>query len=70
MRLLTKRYAQDFGPLAQKYGIMGTPAQCAEQLAAYVDAGCRYFVFDSIVDVEQERTQLERIAAELIPRLA
>src|SRR6266849_10830698 len=47
VRLLSKRYAQDFGPLAQKYGVIGTPAQCAEQLQPFVDAGCRYFVMDS-----------------------
>src|SRR5438132_7470463 len=27
VRLLSKRYAQDFGPLAEKYGVIGTPAQ-------------------------------------------
>src|SRR5712692_9873204 len=51
VRLLSKRYAQDFGPLAQKYGVIGTPVQCAEQLQAFVDAGCRYFVMDSIVEL-------------------
>jgi probable F420-dependent oxidoreductase len=70
VRLLSKRYAQDFGPLAQKYGIIGTAAQCAEQLAAFVEAGCRYFVFDSIVDIEEERAHLATVAAELIPLLA
>jgi probable F420-dependent oxidoreductase len=70
VRLLSKRYAQDFGPLAQKYGVIGTPSQCAGQLAAFVEAGCRYFVFDSIVDVEHERAHLEGLAAELIPLLA
>jgi probable F420-dependent oxidoreductase len=68
VRLLSRRYAQDFGPLAGKYGVIGTPAQCAEQLQAFVDAGCRYFVFDSIVDAPGERAHLETIAAEIIPR--
>ena len=68
VRLLSTRYAQDFGPLAGKYGVIGTPAQCAEQLQRFVEAGCRYFVMDSIVDVADERTHLETIAAELIPR--
>src|SRR6266567_3742739 len=61
VRLLSKRYAQDFGPLAQKYGVIGTPAQCAEQLQPFVDAGCRYFVMDSIVDVGDEQAHLETI---------
>jgi probable F420-dependent oxidoreductase len=68
VRLLTKRYAQDFGPLAQKYGVIGTPEQCAEQLQAFVDAGCRYFVMDAIADAADERAQLETIAAEIVPR--
>jgi probable F420-dependent oxidoreductase len=69
VRLLTKRYAQDFGPLAGKYGVIGTPAQCAEQLAKFADAGCRYFVMDSIVDTADERAHLETIAAEVMPKL-
>ena len=68
VRLLSKRYAQDFGPLAQKYGVIGTPAQCAEQLHRFVEAGCRYFVMDSIVDVADEQAHLETIAAEIIPK--
>ena len=68
VRLLSTRYAQDFGPLAQKYGVIGTPAQCVEQLARFVDAGCRYFVMDSIVDVADERAHLEAIASEIVPR--
>ena len=68
VRLLSKRYAQDFEPLARKYGVIGTPAQCAEQLQTFVDAGCRYFVMDSIVDAADESRHLEAIAAEIIPR--
>jgi probable F420-dependent oxidoreductase len=68
VRLLSKRYAQDFGPLAGKYGVIGTPAQCAEQLQRFVEAGCRHFVMDAIVDVAEEQAHLETIAAELIPR--
>jgi probable F420-dependent oxidoreductase len=68
VRLLSKQYAQDFGPLAGKYGVIGTPAQCAEQLHPFVEAGCRYFVFNSVVDAPEERAHLETIAAEVIPR--
>jgi alkanesulfonate monooxygenase SsuD/methylene tetrahydromethanopterin reductase-like flavin-dependent oxidoreductase (luciferase family) len=68
VRLLSKQYAQDFGPLAEKYGIIGTPAQCAEQLHRFVEAGCRYFVMNPVVDSADERAQLETIAAEIVPR--
>ena len=66
---LSRRYAQDFEPLAQKYGIIGTPEQCAEQLARFEAAGCTYVVFNVIGRPEDERDQLERIAADVLPRL-
>jgi probable F420-dependent oxidoreductase len=70
VRLLSKRYAQDFRPLAAKYGIIGTPAQCAEQLDRFIDAGCRYFVMNPICDNEDTEAQFEQIADDLVPRFA
>ena len=66
---LTKRYAQDFEPLARKYGIIGTPADCAEQLARFEAAGCNYLIANPIGDPKDERDQVERIAAEVLPLL-
>ena len=66
---LSRRYAQDFEPLAGRYGIIGTPEQCAEQLARFEAAGCTYIVFNAIGPARDEREQLERIAAEIVPRL-
>ena len=65
---LSKRYAQDFGPLAKKYGIIGTPSQCAEQLQRYIEAGCTYFVLDAICDAVDEAGQIETFAAEILPK--
>src|SRR5262245_7564491 len=70
VRLLSKRYAQDFGPLAGKYGIIGTAAQCAEQLDRFIEAGCRYFVMNPICDNEDTEAQLEQIADDLVPRFS
>jgi len=67
--VLSRRYAQDFEPLAKKYGVIGTPEQCAEQLAAFRDAGCTYFLLSAIGDPRDEREQLETIAAEILPRV-
>jgi probable F420-dependent oxidoreductase len=67
---LTKRYAQDFEPLAKKYGIIGTPAQCAEQLERFRAAGCTYVVFNPIGPAAAEREQVERFAADVMPALA
>ncbi len=66
---LSRRYAQDFGPLAKKYGIIGTPAQCVEQLGRFAEAGVRCFLMNPIAPLAEERAQLEAIAADVIPRL-
>ena len=69
-RLLSKRYAQDFEPLAKKYGIIGTPAQCAEQIERFRAAGCTYVLLNPICDAKDEREQIERLAADVVPRFA
>jgi len=69
VRLLSERYAQDFGPLVEKYGVVGTPEQCAEQLTRFRAAGCSYFVMDAICDLAEERGQLETIARDVVPLL-
>ena len=66
--VLSKRYAQDFEPLAKLYGVIGTPAQCAEQLDAFRAAGCNYFLMSAIGDPRDERVQHEAIAGEILPR--
>jgi probable F420-dependent oxidoreductase len=65
---LSHRYAQDFGPLARKYGIIGTPAQCAETMERFIQGGCGYFLMNPICDLEDEQAQLEAIAADIMPR--
>jgi probable F420-dependent oxidoreductase len=66
---LTKRYAQDFEPLARKYGIIGTPDQCAETLSRFRAAGCNYVILNPIGPAAQEREQVERLAADVVPKL-
>ncbi len=67
--VLSKRYNQDFEPLVKRYGIIGTPEQCAEQLERFRAAGCNYFLMSAIGDPRDERAQHEMIAAEILPRL-
>ena len=67
---LTKRYAQNFEPLARKYGIIGTPEQCVEAIERFRAAGCNYVILNPIGPATQEREQVERLAAEAVPRLA
>jgi probable F420-dependent oxidoreductase len=66
---LTRRYAQDFEPLARKYGIIGTPEQCAEQIARFAAAGCNYMLLNPIGDPQDESEQVERLAADVLPRV-
>jgi probable F420-dependent oxidoreductase len=68
VKFLTRRYAQDFEPLARKYGIIGTPEQCAEQIEKFRAAGCTYVIVNAIGEPEHEREQLERVAADILPR--
>ncbi|MHB1929612.1 MAG: LLM class flavin-dependent oxidoreductase [Acidimicrobiales bacterium] len=46
--------------------VRGTPEQCAEQIAAHLDAGVQHLVF---VPHNYEREQVERLAAEVLPLL-
>ena len=66
---LSERYSQDFGPLAERYGVIGTPAQCRETLEKFIDAGCDYFILNPIGDPGQTGPQIEAIAADIMPRL-
>ena len=68
-RILSRRYNQDFAPLARKYGIIGTASQCVEQLEPFIEAGCRSFVIGIIADPDLQREQLEVFAADVLPRL-
>ncbi|MBI3029122.1 MAG: TIGR03619 family F420-dependent LLM class oxidoreductase [Candidatus Rokubacteria bacterium] len=67
VKRLSTRYNQDFGPLADRYGFIGTPAQCIEQIERFIDAGCRYFVLNAICEVPDEAEQLERLASDILP---
>lgn len=68
VRRLSQRYAQDFEPLARKYGVIGTPEQCAERIEQFRQAGCAHFVLNPIVDPPDMREHLDLIAAEILPR--
>jgi len=67
VRRLSTRYNQDFGPLADKYGVMGPPSRCIEQIERFVDAGCRYFLLSAICDAADEPEQLEIMASDILP---
>jgi probable F420-dependent oxidoreductase len=66
---LSKRYNQPFEKLVERYCVMGTPAQCVEQIQAYMEAGMTHLVFNFTGSQEQMRQQVECGAAEVLPRL-
>ena len=67
VKRLTKRYNQDFAPLAEKYGFIGPPARCMEQIERFIEAGCRHFILNAICEVPDEVEQLELLASEVLP---
>jgi probable F420-dependent oxidoreductase len=67
---LSRRYNQDFSPLADRYGVIGTAAQCIEQLERFADAGCDYFLLNPIGELRHEREQFELMAADILPHFA
>lgn len=66
---LSVRYAMDFRKAAQRYCALGPPAQIAECIRAFYAAGVRHVVLDLLGPYEQRETQIERVAAEVLPLL-
>jgi len=67
VKRLSTRYNQNFAPLADKYGVIGPPSICIEQLERFVEAGCRYFLLKAICEVRDEQEQIELMASEILP---
>ena len=66
---LSKRYAMDFRQAAERYAALGSPAQVAERIAEFYDAGVRHLSVDLVGPYERRMAQIERFAGEVIPRL-
>jgi probable F420-dependent oxidoreductase len=66
---LARQYKQSFDELARKYCLLGPPAACLEQLAAFVAAGVRTVIIYFTVPPARVPDQLERFAAEIMPRV-
>jgi len=66
---LSRRYASDFRAAARKYAALGRPADVAERVAAFVNAGVRHVVIDPVGPFAERDLQLERFAREVRPLL-
>jgi probable F420-dependent oxidoreductase len=67
VRFLSRQYNQPFDELVGKYCVFGPPAECAETLARFADAGVRTFVIGFATGVERAEEQAERFAADVLP---
>jgi probable F420-dependent oxidoreductase len=63
---LGRLYRQPFDAAARRYCVLGTPADCLEQLRAYARAGIRHFILAPLGDMD---TTMERAGAEILPEL-
>ncbi len=67
--MLSERYAMDFRKATQRYAALGPPAQVAEKIQAFHDAGVRHLVLDFVGPAEDRDTQIDWFAAEVLPLL-
>ena len=68
-RYLGRQYDQRFDELVTKYCVLGPPERCAEDLTRFAEAGVRTFVMGFVAGAERAEEQVERFAAEVLPRV-
>jgi alkanesulfonate monooxygenase SsuD/methylene tetrahydromethanopterin reductase-like flavin-dependent oxidoreductase (luciferase family) len=66
---LSKRYAMNFREAAKRYAAVGKPADIAQQIGAYIEAGARDIGIDLVCRRSERSAQLEQFAKEVIPLL-
>jgi probable F420-dependent oxidoreductase len=66
---LSVRYAMDFRKAAIRYCALGPGPQIVERIREFHAAGVRHLVLDLVGPYEQRFTQIERVAAEVLPLL-
>ena len=66
---LSTRYAMDFRRAADRYSALGRPADVAEKIHEFREAGLRHIVLDLVGPMADRDEQLERFANEVRPLL-
>jgi probable F420-dependent oxidoreductase len=62
-RYLSRRYETEFSTHAvERYCVVGSESECAERVAAYVEAGARHVVFQPAVEPAELFEQIDRLA--------
>lgn len=60
-------YNRPFRDAAKKYCLLGRPEDCVGQMQAFVDAGCRAFVFSPLMNADEF---VEQASAKILPELS
>jgi probable F420-dependent oxidoreductase len=64
---LSTRYNMDFREPAKRYAALGNPAQVAEKIREFHEAGVREVAIDLLGPYEERNGQIERFAADVLP---
>ena len=70
MESVSRIYAQDFDPLADRYLLHGDPDMVAARLAEYHAAGAGTVIFSAACPPERRPAVTELFAGAVLPRLA
>ena len=62
--MLQMIYNRPFRDAASKYCLLGRPQDCLQQMQAFIDAGCREFIFSPLMDPTEF---VDRAATDLLP---
>ena len=66
---VSRAYAQDFAPLADRYLVLGTPAEVAERLREFAGAGAHQVLIQPACAPGDRRRVVETLAADVLPAL-
>ena len=67
---LETEYRRPFGDLVDRYCALGSPAECAAALAAFIDAGARHITAIPAGPIDRYMPQMRRFVGEVKPRLS
>lgn len=66
---VSRTYAQDFTPYADRYLLHGSPEQVIERIGEYREAGAETVVFAPVGEDQQRADILETFSSDVLPRL-
>jgi probable F420-dependent oxidoreductase len=67
---LEAEYRQSFGELVDRYCVLGSPAECAATLDAFIEAGVRHICAIPAGPIDTYMPQMRRLTGEVIPQLS